>query len=272
MALARAGREVQWRRGEEIATADAEDIAGRQNDALLGEDGMDLRLQSGSQGDALGSMPDQLAQLAYGGRGEIGLGQAAHPQQVGKIPCVPHIVLHAPVGEALDAERVRQVDGGAGGLEHVRGPVPAVGGLQYHVRVGPRLGDLKGQRHGVVVDPDGLQQFALISLPHDNRAAAVQVDTDVLPPGVLCTHRGLHRCAGCMDKPSVARRRGTHEERRLRPFIASADGCCTKRWVVAVVGVGGGLGGFPRVRLRRSMASRWRRRRTCAYTVAVTPM
>jgi hypothetical protein len=26
--------------------------------------------------------------------------------------------------------------------------------------------------------------------------------------------------------------------------VTSADGCCTKRWVVAVVGIGGGLGGL----------------------------
>jgi len=47
---------------------------------LLGEDAVDLGLQFGAQGNALGPVADQFAQLAYGGRGEVCLGQAAYPR------------------------------------------------------------------------------------------------------------------------------------------------------------------------------------------------
>jgi hypothetical protein len=43
----------------------------------------------------------------------------------------------------------------------------------------------------VIADADTLQQLTALGLAHDHRPAAVQVDTDVLPSGVLFTHRGF---------------------------------------------------------------------------------
>jgi hypothetical protein len=77
----------------------------------------------------------------------------------------------------------------------VGGPVPAVGGLQHDLGVGAGLGQLQRQRNWVVVDPDGLQHLAVGRHAHDHRAAAVQVD-----PDVLFTHGGLP-CRGWCERP-----------------------------------------------------------------------
>jgi hypothetical protein len=68
-------------------------------------------------------MPHQLAQLADLGRGDPRLGESAHPQQVGQIRGIAQVVLHPPLGKALDPQRVRQVHPGTGLGEHVRSPV-----------------------------------------------------------------------------------------------------------------------------------------------------
>ena len=70
--------------------------------------------------------------------------------------------------------------GSAARLQQVGGPVPAVGGLEHDLGVGAGLGEFQRQRHRVVVDPHGLQHLALAGHAHDDQAAAVQVDPDVL--------------------------------------------------------------------------------------------
>jgi hypothetical protein len=75
------------------------------------------------------------------------------------------------------------MDPAAGLLEQVHQPVPAEGGFDHHLRVGPcrshRLHDLDG----VVGDADGGEVVAVSVHPHDHRAAPVQVDADILSFG-----------------------------------------------------------------------------------------
>jgi hypothetical protein len=72
------------------------------------------------------------------------------------------------------------MDLGAACLEQVGRPVPAVGRLQHDLGVGAGLGQFQRQRHRVVIDADGLQHLPRRGHAHDHRAAAVQVDPDVL--------------------------------------------------------------------------------------------
>ena len=55
------------------------------------------------------------------------------------------------------------------------------------------LGQLGGQGQRIVVDPHGVERLALGRAPHDHRAPAVQVDTDVLS----LLHGALLSSLGC---------------------------------------------------------------------------
>ena len=91
---------------------------------------------------------------------------------------------------SLHAQRVRQAHLGPGGRQHVRGPVPAVRGLEYHQRVLPRLGDLGPQRGRAIGDPGGLQLAAVHRHPHQHATPPVQVHPDDLPAVICFRHRG----------------------------------------------------------------------------------
>ncbi len=67
-------------------------------------------------------MPDCLAQAPHRRWGDPRLGQPTHPQKIRQVPRVAFVVLDPPVGEALDSQRMRQVNAGTGG-GHVGGPV-----------------------------------------------------------------------------------------------------------------------------------------------------
>jgi hypothetical protein len=60
------------------------------------------------------------------------------------------------------------VDIGAGVGQHVGCPVPAVGGLEHHLRVFTGLGDLGRQRHRVVVDARVAEAFTSLAHPHNH--------------------------------------------------------------------------------------------------------
>ena len=72
------------------------------------------------------------------------------------------------------------MDRGALLLEQVHQPVPAVGGFDHHLGARARFGHGGQDLGGVVGDPHGGQVPAVLADPHDHRAAAVQVDADVL--------------------------------------------------------------------------------------------
>jgi hypothetical protein len=159
--------------------------------ALLGQGGVHLGFQPRTQRDELGAVPYQLTQLPLMRRGDIGLGQPPHPQQIRQVRSVTDVVLHPPVSEPLDPERMGQVDLGASGLQRIDRPVPAVGRFEHRLRVRAGLGQLQPERDRVVVDADPAQLLALRGHPHDHTAAAMQIDTDVLATVVVSVHRGL---------------------------------------------------------------------------------
>jgi hypothetical protein len=113
------------------------------------------------------------------------LRQPAHPQQVSQVGGVTDIVLDPAVLKRLHPEWVRQVDVGAGRLQRIHRPVPAVGGLEHH------LGILTGSRHHavqpvhIIEDLRALQNLTRLGGPNHHTPAAVQVNTHELPPCVL---------------------------------------------------------------------------------------
>jgi hypothetical protein len=85
---------------------------------------------------------------------------------------------------------MRQVHLGAGGLQHVGRPIPAVRRFQDHLRIPTGLGHLQTEHDRVVVDAYRLQPLARLRHPHDHAAAPVQIDTHDLPAVVPCVHKG----------------------------------------------------------------------------------
>jgi hypothetical protein len=83
---------TQWHPGQPLPTGDSEQIRHRDQHAGFGQHRMDLRLQSGSDRDQLGAVAHQLPQLARLGWGDPRLGQSTHPQQIGQIGGVAHVV------------------------------------------------------------------------------------------------------------------------------------------------------------------------------------
>ena len=113
----------QWHLRQPLPTGDAEQVRHRDQHAGLGQHGMDLRLETGSDRDQLGPIAHQLPQLAGLRWGDPGLGQSAHPQQIGQIGGVADVVFHSPVPEPFDPQRMRQMHPRSAGLQHVDRPV-----------------------------------------------------------------------------------------------------------------------------------------------------
>ena len=90
---------------------------------MLGHHGVDLRLETGTQGHQLGSVADQLPQLPDLGWGDPGLGQLVHPQPVSQLRRVEFIVLD-PTVLPVEPVGMGQVDVGALSLEEIDQPVP----------------------------------------------------------------------------------------------------------------------------------------------------
>ena len=115
--------EPQWHLRQPLPTGDSEHIRHRDQYAGLGEHGVDLRRQSGSDRDQLGAVAHQLPQLAGLAWGNPRLGQSTHPQQIGQIGGVAHVVFHSPVAEPFDSQRMRQMHPRSARLQHVDRPV-----------------------------------------------------------------------------------------------------------------------------------------------------
>ena len=164
---------------EQRLATDAEQVAHGHPDTLLGQHRMDLGLEVRAQVDELAPVADELADLSELWRGDPGLGQASHAEQIDQVGGVVLVVLHPPVAPVVP-QRVGQVDRGAALLEDVSRPVPAIGGLEDHLRVLSGLGQLDGQGLGVVVDADRLEGLARLSSPDDDAASSVQIDADIL--------------------------------------------------------------------------------------------
>ena len=110
------------------------------------------------------------------------------------------------------SERVSEVHVGAEVLEQVGGPVPAIGGFEDHVGLGPGNGRGLGELEGLADEAYGAEHLAVFCHPDDGGAATMQVDPTYCPMGPP----PLSRLS--FARPSML---GSHEGRRPRPFIAS---------------------------------------------------
>jgi hypothetical protein len=173
-------------------------------DAELGQHAVDLVLAAGAQLHQLAAVPGDLAELADLRRGDPRLRQPAHPQQVGQVTGVQLVVLDPAVTEFPDAQRVRQVHLGAGRRQRVRRPVPAVAGLQHHLRVQARPLDLGRKPRRAAGDPHGAQLVAILGHPDQHRPAPVQVHAHDLR-AVVRFHQGPPIVVDDVDNPEHER-------------------------------------------------------------------
>jgi hypothetical protein len=130
------------------------------------------------------------------------LRQPAHPQQAGQVAGVELVVLDPAVPEGLHPERMGQVHLGAGRRQRVRRPVPAVAGLQHHLRVQARPPDLGRQPRRAAGDPRGAQLLAILGHPDQHRPAPVQVHAHDLR-AVVRFRQGPPIVVDDVDTPSM---------------------------------------------------------------------
>ena len=106
---------------------------------------------------------------------------------------------------SLGAQRMRQVHRRAGVGQHVRGPVPAVRGLQHHLGTLTPRSDLLGQLKRIIIHAKrGAQTLTLRRHAHDHTAPPMQIYPDILPAAIL-VHRGLLRRGGREQPKRYAR-------------------------------------------------------------------
>ncbi len=77
----------------------------------------------------------------------------------------------------------------AGGLQRIYGPVPAVRGLQHHLRHLTSFRDLQPERDRVVVDPHSLQTLTISVIRTITDRRRCKIDTHDLFP-VIPFHQG----------------------------------------------------------------------------------
>jgi Transposase IS116/IS110/IS902 family len=77
--------------------------------------------------------------------------------------------------EGLDPQRVSQVHVGTTGLQRVHRPVPAVGGLQHHLRAVAGPSHHRRQPLHVIDDPHRLQHLTSFGGPNNHRPASMQM-------------------------------------------------------------------------------------------------
>ena len=72
----------------------------------------------------------------------------------------------------------------ATGLPRIHCPIPAVGGLQHHLRALTSPGHHRRQPLDVIDDPHRLQHLTTLGGPDDHRPATVQIDSHKLLTGI----------------------------------------------------------------------------------------
>ena len=110
---------------------------------------MQLRFQPGAQLHKLGSITDQLAQFPDRWRRDPRLGHPSQAEQVDEIGGVAFVVLHAALAP-VQRRRCRQVQIAAQLVEEIRGPVPAIGRLENHLRLLAGIGDRRREIDRIV--------------------------------------------------------------------------------------------------------------------------
>ena len=125
------------------------------------------------------------------------LRQPAHPQQVGQVTGI-QVVLEPTTAEGLHTQRVREVHLGVGRRQRVRRPVPAVAGLQHHLRVQARPADLRRQPRRAVGDPRRAELLAILGHPEAIRDHIVRIlatmRTNYKITGTACTRAERLNC------------------------------------------------------------------------------
>ena len=91
----------------------------------------------------------ELAQLSDLGRGDPALGQTPEAQHGGQVTGVALVVLHPAIAPVVP-ERVSKVHMGAELLERVSRPIPAIGGFEDHLGLGPSSGHGLGELEGLL--------------------------------------------------------------------------------------------------------------------------
>ena len=116
-------RTGQRRLLEPFARFDTEQVRRRDQHPGLGQHGVHLGLETRADRHDLCPVADQLAQFSNLWWRDPCLGQPFHPKQIRQITGVADVVLHPPVPESLDTQRMRQMHRRARRLQHIDGPV-----------------------------------------------------------------------------------------------------------------------------------------------------
>ena len=141
-------------------------------DPVLGHDPVDLGLGTGPVPDERIAITHQLAQLSDLWWRDPALGQTPEGQHGGQVLGVAHVVLDASVPPVVP-ERMGEVHVGAEVLENIGRPVPAIGGFEDHLGLGPGSGHGLGEFEGLTDEAFGAEHLAVFSHSNDGRAASM---------------------------------------------------------------------------------------------------
>jgi len=165
---------------EQPASAFAEGVAQRRCDAVLGEDGVDLALEAGTdphQACPHAGEPPRLSGLR---RGDPGLGQQVAAKQVGQHPGIHGVVLDPPSRDGLGGQRVSHVGRDAGVRQQVGQPAPSEGGLEGHLHgLGAQFAEHAQDLGRLAQHPPAQHQLTALVERGQVRPLAMKVDSDV---------------------------------------------------------------------------------------------
>jgi len=146
---------------------------------------VDLGLATAAVAHQAQAITHELSQLPGLRRGDPTLGQAPQPEHRGEVLGVALVILYPAVPPVVP-KGMGQMDIGAELFEEIGRPIPAVGGLQYHLRLGSGLGHRFCEFERLTRDAHTAEHPPVIRHPVNGRAATVQIDSNV-----LSLHRGL---------------------------------------------------------------------------------
>jgi hypothetical protein len=233
-----AGPVGQLEAREELLSALAEQVGVFLPDALSGQQRVDPVLDRGAHPAQHGAVPQQLAQVAQLGRGDVRLGQKPRAQQVREGLGVDRVGLHPRGGDRLGPQRMREVHVLARLLQQVGEPLPAVGRLERDVRP-LRIAEQLLERFAVIDDPPRQRQLAvLVDAAICERRRCRSMPTQRLPLVMVGPPLELSGRAGAIRtvsndavraggptscRPAGARRPGLLGP--ARPFMTSTPEC-----------------------------------------------
>jgi len=165
--------------GEKGAAAGPEQLAVAVLDALTRDQRVHAVLQRGPHLREHEALAQQVAEIAQLARSDVGLRQQIGTQQLRQCARVNGVGLHPRRRDRLRAQRMRQMQLAALGLEQLGQPLPPVGGLEREPVVVAQLAEQLAEALGVVDQPPRQQLLAALVNHRDMRALAMQVNPDV---------------------------------------------------------------------------------------------